>query len=377
MQLTDLIPLPDSKTISQIAEKVFGRTIDIKKLNESKARTLRDTFANRLVKLENKLGSSIANNKTYLENKMFLETVDKYISEIPTSMQRIDRDMAHEIIFVGDNDAMLYKAQYTMIIRNLLRKEVKGIFNYNKGIKLLRYWVDNVVKRNYKDLGVMQTIDVNGATRNEAAKMALDNIMAEMQLGNYDDNSSMGTKGLFYPREDDGQDMGSSDMNLTNTSATQGKMMGSNAEEVKANESVIAEGEVEVAEHIMASKNMVDKIQGMLEDLGEMVNEDLPPLTDSIRDNMDSATAETFSGMMSAVLSQTLEAMRIAREGADTASRVLTGETPQVDNMMGDETEVAMEPTIDQEETATAEEDFGAAEEAQGGDEEVGRQRRA
>jgi hypothetical protein len=108
-----------------------------------------------------------------------------------------------------------------------------------------------------------------------------------------------------------------------------------------------------------------------------MVNEDLPPLTDSIRDNMDSATAETFSGMMSAVLSQTLEAMRVAREGADTASRVLTGETPQVDNMMGDETEVAMEPTIDQEETATAEEDFGAAEEAQGGDEEVGRERRA
>jgi hypothetical protein len=368
MQLTDLIPAPDSKTISQIAEKVFGRTIDITKLNESKARKLRDTFANRLVKLENKLGSSIANNKTYLENKMFLETVDKYISEIPTSMQSMDRDMAYEIVTVGENDGDLYKQQMVPIIRNLLRKAVKGIFDNNKGIKLLRYFTDNVVKKNYKQMGAMNTTDINGATRNEAAKMILDSIMAEMKLGNYDDNANMGTKGLFYPQEDKFP---------ANTSATQGKMMGSNADEVMKNESVIAEGEVEVAEHIMASKNMVDKIQGMLEDLGEMVNEDLPPLTDSIRDNMDSATAETFSGMMSAVLSQTLEAMRVAREGADTASRVLTGETPQVDNMMGDETEVAMEPTIDQEETATAEEDFGAAEEAQGGDEEVGRERRA
>ncbi len=105
-----------------------------------------DALSKVIKNVANPVNANDAVNKTYLENKMFLETVDKYISEIPTSMQRIDRDMAHEIIFVGDNDAMLYKAQYTMIIRNLLRKEVKGIFNYNKGIKLLRYWVDNVVK---------------------------------------------------------------------------------------------------------------------------------------------------------------------------------------------------------------------------------------
>src|SRR6056300_441051 len=44
-------------------------------------------------------------------------------------------------------------------------------------------------------------------------------------------------------------------------------------------ESVITEGEVENAELVLAAKDMVDRVQGMLEDIGKMINEDLPPLT--------------------------------------------------------------------------------------------------
>jgi len=122
----------------------------------------------------------------------------------------------------------------------------------------------------------------------------------------------------------------------------------------------------------------------MVEDLGGMLNEDLPPLTDSIRDNMDSAMADEFNLAMTDALSATLESMRGTREQVDAAARILTGEAAP--EMMGDPVEEpveepieepAMEPTTDMEAEAPAEEeDFAAADAAQDGQEELGRARR-
>jgi hypothetical protein len=144
-------------------------------------------------------------------------------------------------------------------------------------------------------------------------------------------------------------------------------------------ESVIVEGEMEAAEQVMASKNMVDKIQKMVEDLGGMLNEDLPPLTDSIRDNMDSTMADEFNLAMQQVLANALEGMRQTREQVDAAARILTGEAGP--EMMGAPVEApveepAMEPTTDMDMEAPAEEDFAAADAAQDGQEELGRARR-
>lgn len=92
----------------------------------------------------------------------------------------------------------------------------------------------------------------------------------------------------------------------------------------------LKESDMNTAQVTMASKDMVDKIQGMLEDLGEMINEDLPPLSDTIRDTIDSTTAESFNQQMSDAVNAALEAMRTAREQADSASRVLMGEEPTI-----------------------------------------------
>ena len=136
---------------------------------------------------------------------------------------------------------------------------------------------------------------------------------------------------------------------------------------------------MEAAEQVMASKNMVDKIQKMVEDLGGMLNEDLPPLTDSIRDNMDSTMAEQFNLAMQQVLANALEGMRQTRAQVDAAARILTGEAGP--EMMGAPVEAPvedpeMEPTTDMDMEAPAEEDFAAADAAQAGDQELGRARR-
>lgn len=147
-------------------------------------------------------------------------------------------------------------------------------------------------------------------------------------------------------------------------------------------ESVILEGEMEAAEQVMAAKNIVDRIQGMLEDLGEILNEDIPPLTDSIRDAMDSNTADQFNSAMTQTVEAALDAMRTARQGADSAARVLTGDAPTMgaepaadDAGLGLD-DMEMEPTTDQD--TEQEDEFGAADAAAGGEEAaLGREKRA
>ena len=144
-------------------------------------------------------------------------------------------------------------------------------------------------------------------------------------------------------------------------------------------ESVITEGEVENAELVLAAKDMVDRVQKMLEDIGKMINEDLPPLTDAIRDEMDSSTADGFNNSMSTALQGLLDNLGTARTGVDEASRILVGETPAAEPMGMEEpgeveapdAEMGTDPTLDDEEG----DDFSASDAAVGGDDPMGREK--
>ena len=97
------------------------------------------------------------------------------------------------------------------------------------------------------------------------------------------------------------------------------------------------EAEAQEAEVLLASKDMVDRIQKMIEDLGAMQNEQIQPLVDSIRQTMGDETATSFEGAMSGAINTAMEAVRAARGEADSASRILSGEAPaDADQMMGD-----------------------------------------
>jgi hypothetical protein len=94
----------------------------------------------------------------------------------------------------------------------------------------------------------------------------------------------------------------------------------------------ITEGEVESAQTILAAKDFVDRLQSMIEDAGQMLNEDLPPLGDSIRDQLGIEQGDRFVGAVTGALNSLLEATKAAREQVDSATRVLAGEeTPSAD----------------------------------------------
>tara|TARA_S200002703_G_scaffold80294_1_gene69231 strand:- start:289 stop:1110 length:822 start_codon:yes stop_codon:yes gene_type:complete len=139
-------------------------------------------------------------------------------------------------------------------------------------------------------------------------------------------------------------------------------------------ESVVTEGAVESSELIMAAKSMVDKYDGMIQDVGEMLNEELAPVADKIRDEMGSDIADQFVAGMTGALQNTLDTMKNDRVAADNATRVLVGDAPA--EPMGMDTDMSDEP--DMEPTMDMDDEFDAAPAAQGGEEApVGREKRA
>jgi len=102
------------------------------------------------------------------------------------------------------------------------------------------------------------------------------------------------------------------------------------------------EAEAQEAEVLLAAKDMVDRIQKMIEDLGEMQNEQLQPLVDSVRQSMGDETASSFESSMQGAINSAMDAVRNARTEADSASRILTGEEMPADPTMGGDMDAEM-----------------------------------
>lgn len=98
----------------------------------------------------------------------------------------------------------------------------------------------------------------------------------------------------------------------------------------------LLEDELQQAEVILASKDLVDRMQKMIEDISKMVNEELPPLGDSIRNQISSEKAEGFVSAATDALNGVLEQVRQARATLDSQTRGLAGEDTGMD-MGGDD----------------------------------------
>ena len=99
--------------------------------------------------------------------------------------------------------------------------------------------------------------------------------------------------------------------------------------------SQLNEGEVDHASAIVAARGMVDEIQKMVEKISGMVNEELPPLMDTIRDRVGADQAAAFGAAATQTLTPLLDAVKAAREGMDGAARTVAGEEAAAPMDMG------------------------------------------
>ena len=88
--------------------------------------------------------------------------------------------------------------------------------------------------------------------------------------------------------------------------------------------------EVQQAQVVLASQDMVDQVQGMSEDISAMQFKDLPALVDQIKNEVGADQAAQFNTDATAALSGLLQNLQGAKQQLETALGVVTGQAPVV-----------------------------------------------
>jgi hypothetical protein len=88
--------------------------------------------------------------------------------------------------------------------------------------------------------------------------------------------------------------------------------------------------EIQQAQVVLASQDMVDQVQKMSEQVSAMQFKDLPALVDQIKNEVGVDQATQFNGDASAALSGLLQNLQGAKQQLEAALGVVTGQAPTV-----------------------------------------------
>lgn len=92
----------------------------------------------------------------------------------------------------------------------------------------------------------------------------------------------------------------------------------------------LKESEIQQAQVVLASQDMVDQVQKMSEQVSSMQFKDLPALVDQIKNEVGVDQASQFNGDASAALAGLLQNLQGAKQALEAALGVVTGQAPQV-----------------------------------------------
>jgi len=97
----------------------------------------------------------------------------------------------------------------------------------------------------------------------------------------------------------------------------------------------LKESEVQQAQVVLAAQDMVDKMQGMLEDVSELQFKELPALVDSIKNQVGVDQATQFNSDTTAALTALMQTLQGTKQQLDAALGVVTGQTAPVAEIPG------------------------------------------
>jgi hypothetical protein len=110
---------------------------------------------------------------------------------------------------------------------------------------------------------------------------------------------------------------------------------------------MLKESEVQQAQVVLAAQDMVDKMQGMLEDISEMQFKELPALVDSIKNQVGNDQATQFNTDVSSALTALMQTLQGTKQQLDSALDVVTGQAAPVADIPGMDADAAGEPGMD------------------------------
>ena len=371
MQIRDINKPINSKTLNETLARKFGTRLDVDSFTLEQLQDARNKIRTKLSQIEtNESFGGLPKNETYSKNKLFLDILNAAISE------RADVDEAAKPDYIdldGDGDkkepmkkaAKDKKKKKTDESSSKVGQEPQPYkLGDDKGCKpgfvLDRKTGMCMPKQNNRGLPTKESIVREGAVK-AVCKDCGDTFgkpTTDCKNDCNDPTQDCWVKESEYMKESKHIDEGKDIINNYFTK--------------------LIEGAEDKAELVMASKDMVDRLTGWMEDTAEMQSESMLELADAIRDELGQQQSDTFVNTVKPALEQLYAAMETTRVSLTQGVAQLTGEggEPAVD--MGEPTgdippevepeEPAMEPTVDDE--------FGAAAPATGGTEEAGRARR-
>jgi hypothetical protein len=100
-----------------------------------------------------------------------------------------DTTAARELEQFIENDGDLYRQQYEPIIKNLMTKRAKGLYDSEKAVKLFGYLVESGAKKYHKEFGGggAWNTHFDPATRLATARSLEKSFRGEAEVGAYDD----------------------------------------------------------------------------------------------------------------------------------------------------------------------------------------------
>ena len=104
------------------------------------------------------------------------------------------------------------------------------------------------------------------------------------------------------------------------------------------------ESDIEQAQVVLATKDLVDRVQKMIEDVSEVQYKDLPALVDQARTDLGTTEADALQSNIGPALDGLLQAMQDAKEQMNSGLSALTGE--EILSVPGEDDD-ELEPDLD------------------------------
>jgi len=354
--------------------KVFGSAIKLEQFTDAQLETARTSVLDKIANLEqNESFDGLSHNEDYHKQKMFLDVIDSAINDrtVEAKLQNDILVQADEIIgdYI-DMDKEALKMNKQAVIADIEKRQATAQGDESSAL----HYAKQKVEQDFDDTGAEIEKSNEGNQFAQAVQKAK---AAGMKAG---DKFKVGDKEFTLQ---DAEELLANTMNEKSKPDfldmdKDGDKKEPMKKAIKDKKTAVKEGAEESAQLVMASKDMVDKVTGWMEDTASMQTETMLELADAIRDEMGVEKSEAFTNSVKPSLESLYTSLEATREALTGGVAILTGEqAPDTIGADSDSEEPAMEPTTDDDaDMPDQTDDFSASEPATGGEEPADRSKR-
>ena len=262
MQIREFSKPVTSKALNEGLAKQFGYKINLEQFSDVQLEDARNKLRTKLSQIEmNESYDSVLENADYQKTRMFLDCINQAIAE--REMTAAEKEEEKEIKAKTDKSGM--------------KKSMQKQYGKEKG--------KNVYFATIRKRAMDESIPDSW----------IESAIQRISLGESDNTELKAELKLRY--------------DLSESKASW----------------LLCEGEESKAEIIMATKDMVDRITGWLEDVAAMKAEQLLELQDSIRDQLGSDVAQSYVETVKPALEAIYTALETSRQGLSNGLAVVSG----------------------------------------------------